>query len=283
MIVRRPVGVALLATLVCSVVGVAGYRYGRAHADGAPTTQPLYYGGVLEDGGRAVEGMRSVTVRLWDAMADGTAVCTTVAPGTSVSGGRFRVALDAACATAVQANPNLWAEVIVDSTTFARQKLGAVPYAIEAGRAAGASGALATRIAAVEAAARPRQVVVGAFTPDPGQTIATMTVPPCSSIVTTTPDTFRVMPFPGAVVRFVASNSSFYLINQVFSYPYSSTRMVISPDAPRAFSGLGGDYFSLTAGVSYTITIEYRLPTVCNPSFETTATQSRPIVVSQLN
>jgi hypothetical protein len=63
MMVRRPVGVALLATLVCSVVGVAGYRYGRAHADGAPTTQPLYYGGVLEDGGRAVEGMRSITVR----------------------------------------------------------------------------------------------------------------------------------------------------------------------------------------------------------------------------
>jgi hypothetical protein len=97
-----------------------------------------------------VSGMRNVTVRVWDAATGGAAVCTTMAPGTPFSAGRFRVALDAACAGAVRANPNLWAEVQVDATTFPRSKLGAVPYALEAGRAAGASGPLETRIAALE-------------------------------------------------------------------------------------------------------------------------------------
>ncbi len=152
---------ALAALGLCTLVGVVAYRVGRARADGVPTTSPLYYGGVLEDGGRPVEGMRNVTIRLWDMAVGGTAACTTVAPNTPFGAGRFRVEMDAACAAAVRANPNLWAEVLVDSTTFARTKLGAVPYALEAGRAAGASGALEARIAAVEALARPRQVELG--------------------------------------------------------------------------------------------------------------------------
>ncbi len=151
----------IVASFAVSAVGVAGYKIGRARADGAPTMQPLYYSGVLEDGGRPVEGARSVTVRLFDAAMGGTAVCTTISPTAQVTGGRFRLALDAACTGAVQANPNLWAEVIVDAVTFPRQKLGAVPYALEAARASGASGALERRIAAVESNARPRQVVVG--------------------------------------------------------------------------------------------------------------------------
>lgn len=149
---------ALVTLGLCSLVGVVAYRVGRARADGVPTASPLYYGGVLDDGGRPVEGMRNVTIRLWDMASGGTAACTTVAPNTAFSGGRFRIELDAACTGAVRANPNLWAEVLVDSTTFARTKLGAVPYALEAGRAAGASGALEVRIAAVEALAQSRQV-----------------------------------------------------------------------------------------------------------------------------
>lgn len=160
MTARHGIRVGLAAAAVCTAIGLVGYRFGRAHADGAPTMQPLYYGGVLDDGGRPVEGTRNITVRLWDAVMGGTAVCTTVSPATAVSGGRFRVALEASCASAVQANPDLWAEVIVDSTTFARQKLGAVPYALEAGRAAGASGPLAVRLNTIETAAQPRQVVV---------------------------------------------------------------------------------------------------------------------------
>lgn len=151
-----------LATLgLCALVGVVAYRIGRARADGVPTTSPLYYGGVLDDGGSPVEGMRNVTIRLWDMATGGTAACTTVAPNTPFSAGRFRVEMDAACTAAVRANPDLWAEVLVDSTTFARTKLGAVPYALEAGRAAGASGPLEGRIAAVEALAQPRQIEFG--------------------------------------------------------------------------------------------------------------------------
>ncbi|MBK6534929.1 MAG: hypothetical protein IPF99_36930 [Deltaproteobacteria bacterium] len=151
---------ALVTLGLCALVGVVAYRVGRARADGVPTASPLYYGGVLDDGGRPVEGMRNVTIRLWDMASGGTAACTTVAPNTAFSGGRFRIELDAACTGAVRSNPNLWAEVLVDSTTFARTKLGAVPYALEAGRAAGASGPLEARIAAVEALAQPRQVEV---------------------------------------------------------------------------------------------------------------------------
>jgi hypothetical protein len=152
---------ALVTLGLCSLVGVVAYRVGRARADGVPTASPLYYGGVLDDGGRPVEGMRNVTIRLWDMATGGTAACTTVAPNTPFSGGRFRIELDAACTGAVRANPNLWAEVLVDSTTFARTKLGAVPYALEAGRAAGASGPLEARIAAIETSAQPRQVAIG--------------------------------------------------------------------------------------------------------------------------
>ena len=59
---RRPLWI--VAPALAALVGVAGYRLGKAHADGAPTMSPLHYGGVLEDGGRPVEGMRNVTIRL---------------------------------------------------------------------------------------------------------------------------------------------------------------------------------------------------------------------------
>ena len=70
--------------------------------------------------------------------------------------GRFSVPLPAACATAVQGNPNVFVEVIVDRTPLGRAKAGAVPYAIEAGHAtsadtaSGAQGALETRLAELQ-------------------------------------------------------------------------------------------------------------------------------------
>lgn len=145
----------------CLVVGVVAYRVGRARADGVPAMNPLYYGGVLNDGGRAVEGTRAVTVRLWDAATAGTTVCTTSAGATTFTGGRFRVALDATCVGAVRANPELWAEVQVEGTVFPRAKLGAVPYALEAGRATAAAGALEARLASIETRAQSRQVEIG--------------------------------------------------------------------------------------------------------------------------
>jgi hypothetical protein len=273
----------LFAAIAAVFLLVAAYRVGRARADGAPTMNPLYFGGVLDDGGRPVEGMRSITVRLWDAATGGAAVCTTASPTTTVTAGRWRVTLDAACATAVQTNPNLWAEVSVDGNAFPRSKVGAVPYALEARRAAGASGALATRIAAVETAATPRQVVVGEYAPDmPGGNVR-IEMPSCPSIVTTMVDLWRIYPIAAATLRFVASSSSLYRVGYFFGSEYGSSRLRFSPPVPRAFVLGGGVYYSLTAGTSYTITIEYQVPMACNSLWGTTATQSAPILVEQVN
>ena len=130
---------------------VGAYHLGRARADGVPTVTPLFYGGMLEDNGRPVEGRRDLTIRLWDAATGGATACTTAVVNVEFAAGRFRVPLDASCAGAVRSNPNLWAEVQIGGTTFPRSKLGAVPYALEAGRASGAAGALETRLAALEA------------------------------------------------------------------------------------------------------------------------------------
>ena len=164
---------AVLGALALSVVGmIAAYRVGRARADGVPMVNPLYYGGMLDDGGRPLEGTRNVTVRLWDAATAGATVCTTTAGATAFSAGRFRVALDSSCVGAVRANPELWAELQVDTTTFPRSKLGAVPYALEAGRASGAAGPLERRIVAAESLAQPKQVQIGTWMFDEFSTTA---------------------------------------------------------------------------------------------------------------
>lgn len=210
---------SMLAALgLSAVVSVVAYRVGRARADGVPTVSPLYYGGVLDDGGTPVEGMRNVTIRLWDTATAGTAACTTVAPGTAFAAGRFRVELDAACASAVRGNPNLWAEVLVDSTTFARTKLGAVPYALEAGRAAGASGPLEARIASVEALAIPRQVEIG---PSAGSGTSGSSV---SAAMTGTPFTFT------------ARTTSLYRIETHCAVAGVADLSIVIPSSPAATS-----------------------------------------------
>ncbi len=131
-----------------------GYRVGRARADGIPRTTPLLYGGFLEEGGAPVTGTRDITLRLWDAASGGLLACAeTTAAATPVTAGEWRVAIDASCVEAVQRTPDLWVETLVGGTSFGRTKIGAVPYAVEAARAAGASGALATQLAALQAPA----------------------------------------------------------------------------------------------------------------------------------
>lgn len=150
---------ALGAALTLAVAAV-GYRVGKARADGVPMMNPLFYSGTLEDSGRPVEGTRDITIRLWDAATGGTIACPeTTAMATPVQSGRFRVALGSACVMAIQRNPELWTEVVVGGTSLGRSKVGAVPYAVEAGRASGASGMLETRLATVEARSQPRQFV----------------------------------------------------------------------------------------------------------------------------
>ena len=141
-------GPVVVAVVVVAGLLVVGWEIRRALAEGVPSTDPLFVGGMLTDGGSPVEGPRDLTVRLYATAAGGSAVCTTSAAGTSVSGGRFRIPLDATCATAVHADPDLWMEVQVGTTTFpGRSKVGAVPYALECGTASQAAGALAAELA----------------------------------------------------------------------------------------------------------------------------------------
>jgi len=140
-----------LAVAVTAGVLIVVWQVHRAPAEGVPLTDPLYVGGMLTDGGTPVEGPRDLAIRLYTVPSGGSEACATTAPGTNVSGGRFRIALDAGCADAVHANPDLWMEVQVGTTTFpGRIKVGAVPYALESGSAVSAGGALETRLASME-------------------------------------------------------------------------------------------------------------------------------------
>ena len=271
----------VVGVAVCVIVGIAAYRLGRARADGVPMVNPLYYGGMLDDGGRPIEGVRNVTVRLWDAATAGATVCTTNAAGTAFSGGRFRVALDGACVGAVRANPELWAELQVDATTFPRSKLGAVPYALEAGRATGAAGALEARLAAVEGRMGGRQVVIGSWRPTtPGE--SEMVAVPCPTPLPTTP---TWIPLPGAIFTFTftALATALYHISplRVFvvdgsaSYP---TRLQGLPQ--RTFNLFNLETYLIEGGRTYTFSIEVQVGPTCRPM---TASISAPFAIEQIN
>jgi hypothetical protein len=111
------------------------YFIGLARAAGVPASEPLWYSGFLTDtAGTPVTGAHTIVIRVFDAETQGNQKCiTTPVAMTQVKSGRFRIPLDASCVTAVHDNPDLWVEPAVDSTPFARTKLGAVPYALEAG------------------------------------------------------------------------------------------------------------------------------------------------------
>jgi hypothetical protein len=138
--------------LVIGLVGgglVAGFGLKSVLADGIPATNPLYYAGTLTEGGTPVNGPRDITVNLWSAQTGGTMLCQTLATGqtmANVTNGRFRIALDPSCKTAINQNSGTWVEVIDSATSLGRAPIGAVPYAVEADRASGAAGALATQV-----------------------------------------------------------------------------------------------------------------------------------------
>jgi hypothetical protein len=130
----------------------------RARAAGIPDAEVLTYTGYLEDGeGAPLAGDHSIAVRFWAADTGGNALCSAELATATLVSGRFQVPLPAECTDAVGANPNLFVDVAVDGASLGRTKLGAVPYAIEAGRAvtadsaAAAAGALEQRIAELEA------------------------------------------------------------------------------------------------------------------------------------
>jgi hypothetical protein len=124
--------------LLMAGIGVVG-AVSKAIADGIPTMTPLTYSGVLQNSaGAPVTTQQSMQLTLWDdASANASMNQKCVTPTQSVTPdaqGRFQIVLDQACLEAVRANPNLWVQVQVGSIVLPRSKLGAVPYAVEAGR-----------------------------------------------------------------------------------------------------------------------------------------------------
>lgn len=130
---------ALIAVPTGFLVGAALYLTSPAMADGIPEDTPLTYAGVLEDDGQPVNGTRNFRLTVYDD-ANSTEFddlkCSTQASDIEVTDGNFRVPLSNSCVQAVRNNSNLWIEVEVDGQVVGRTKMGAVPYAVEAQRAA---------------------------------------------------------------------------------------------------------------------------------------------------
>lgn len=125
--------------LVVAGFGLAVFA-GLAIADGIPTVTPLTYSGVLQSSsGAPVTTAQSIQLTLWDdstANASGNQKCVT--PTQSITPdpqGRFQIVLDQACLGAVRSNPDLWVQLQVGSIVLPRSKIGAVPFAVESGRA----------------------------------------------------------------------------------------------------------------------------------------------------
>jgi hypothetical protein len=133
--IKRTLAFTALLALTGAAI-LAGYFAGRARAAGIPTMQPLTYSGVLTDAsGAPLTGSKNIQIMFFNAAADGTPACSTLPAAQMLVGGTFQVTLPDACVTAVRASANVWVEVFVDGGSLGRTKLGAVPYAIEAGEA----------------------------------------------------------------------------------------------------------------------------------------------------
>jgi hypothetical protein len=130
-------GLTLAALLGLAAAAVSGgYFAGRARASGIPTTQALTYSGILTDAtGAPLTGSMNIQISLFADMTTTTAACQTTPAAQTLAGGAFQIVLPDTCAAAVQANPNLFAEVFVNGSSLGRTKLSAAAYAIEAGEA----------------------------------------------------------------------------------------------------------------------------------------------------
>lgn len=137
--------------LCAGAVALGGYWLGRAGAAGIAATKAMTYSGLLTDAaGVPLNGSKNIQVQFWDAATAGNMACTVGPSPLTLVGGGFQLGLPDTCTAAVQATPELWAEVFVDGGSLGRSKLSSVPYAIEAARAADASGALKTRLETLE-------------------------------------------------------------------------------------------------------------------------------------
>jgi hypothetical protein len=145
-----------------------------ASAVGIPTTGALTYAGVLEDSsGAPLTGSKNIALEVYDAATAGQKRCEVSSQPYTLVAGRFEIPLPDTCATAVQGDPDLWIDVLVDGASTGRAKLGAVPYAIEARRATEAGGNLKNELGwkAVNAMAAAGCARLGATPPNAGMVV----------------------------------------------------------------------------------------------------------------
>ena len=147
---------ALIASSATLALSAGTFFAVSALAAGIPEIAPLTYTGYLETpDGTPLTKEAKVSLEVWNAATDGKSVCASKTATVTPVNGRFQVALPNECTKEVAANPDLWLAVTVDGTSLGRTKLGAVPFAVEAGHALSAStadeaaGTLATKLTAM--------------------------------------------------------------------------------------------------------------------------------------
>ncbi|MDQ3033254.1 MAG: phage tail protein [Myxococcota bacterium] len=122
--------------LAATCVMLLGAWLDRALADRPPGAPPLAYSGTALIGGAPIaDGPHTIGVTVYTRATGPTgAVCFAAPAAVDTRAGRFSVTLtDPECGNAIQQGSELYVEVSVDGTTLSpRQRIGAVPYAIQA-------------------------------------------------------------------------------------------------------------------------------------------------------
>jgi len=136
----------ILVLLACVGCGVGGFLLANASAVGPPTTpnEALFYAGfITDDTNVPLDGDQTIELKvLIDSVGSpGGELCTTGPVTVPVDQGRFRMAVPDTCKAAFEAEPNTWVRLVVNGTELGATRVGAVPYALEAGRAVTATTA----------------------------------------------------------------------------------------------------------------------------------------------
>lgn len=146
--------------LLAGALVAGGIFAGHAIASGVPSTSPLTWSGVVtDDAGKPYAKAVPVTVAFYDGQNATTAACTSATVQAQAGTGYFEVVLPAECVKAVHDSADLWSEMTVGDgkTVLPRSRVGAVPYALEAGvanQATGATGPLQANLDAIQASVK---------------------------------------------------------------------------------------------------------------------------------